>query len=474
MNLRPATALLVLAAFLGGCMVGPNYQPPKIAAPPQWSSPLAAGETNAPVSDFQWWKSFRDPELDLLLERAGQSNLTLRVAQARVREARAALSFASGGLGPSADTSVSYSESRFSQNGYPPFPPFPGISPEDNVFQAGFDAAWELDVFGGVRREVESARADVAAAEFGRRNVFISIDAEVARNYVNARAFQRRLVVALNNIKAQSDILELTRSLLTNGLATDLDIEQAASLLATTQAQTPTLENGFKASAYHLATLLGQPPGALLDELSGQPPTPVSPPAVPVGLPSDLLLRRPDIRQTERELASATAQIGVATADLFPKFSLTGDIGLQSIRASDWFTAGSRYWSVGPAAQWRVFDSGRIRANIRVQNARQQQALARYEQTTLTAFEEVENALSAYAHEQQRRLALQSAVQHDERALALARQLYANGLTDFLRVLESQRSLDLSQDAAIASDQAVSLDLIALYKALGGGWQNTD
>ncbi len=323
-----------------------------------------------------------------------------------------------------------------------------------------------------MRRAVEAARAEAAAAEFGRRDLLITVSSEVARNYIDARAFQRRLAVALENIQTQQKTLALTRDLNNHGLASDLDVQQDAALLATTQAQTPSLETGFRSAAYHLATLLGQPPGSLLDELSRQPAPALSPPAVPVGLPSDLLERRPDVCQAERRLAAATARIGVATADLFPKFSLTGDVGLQSVSASQWFTAGSRYWSVGPTVQWRLFDTGRIRANIRVQDARQEQALAQYEQTALNAFEEVERALTAYAKEQIRRESLVVAEQASGRALDLATQLYSHGLVDFLRVLESQRSLYETQDAVIQSDRAVSEDLIALYKALGGGWAN--
>jgi NodT family efflux transporter outer membrane factor (OMF) lipoprotein len=209
-------------------------------------------------------------------------------------------------------------------------------------------------------------------------------------------------------------------------------------------------------------------------ELSGRAPVPAGPPAVPVGLPSDLLHRRPDIQQAERQLAAATARIGVAKADLFPQFSLTGDVGLESIYASDWFTAGSRYWTAGPMVQWRIFDAGHIRANIHLQTARQEEALAAYEQALLAAFEDVENALTAYAHEQVRRQSLARAVEADQKAVRLAEDLYRHGLADFLRVLESQRSLYQSQDALIESDQAVSSNLIALYKALGGGWEQDE
>jgi len=461
--------LIAAVVALAGCMVGPNYHRPKVEAPAEWASPLAGGETNLGVAGGEWWTAFADPELNSLIARGSQSNLNVRAAVWRLRESRAALKHTRGGLGPTLDTAASFSESRYAANGFPPFPP--GIPLEADVYQAGFDAAWELDIFGGVRRSVEAAKAGVAASEFGRRNVLLSVQAEIARNYMEARAYERRLQVALENIKAQESIVSLTSDLYSHGLTSQLDVEQAKSLLATTQAATPSLESGYKAAAYHLAVLLGQAPGALLGELGQSQQAKYPLPIVPVGLPAELLRRRPDVRQAERQLAAATAQIGVATADLFPKFSLTGEVGLQSVSASDWFTAGSRYWSAGPTAQWRLFDTGRIRANIRVQNARQEQALAAYEQTALGAFEDAENALTGYANEQLRRQSLQRAEESDKAALDLAQRLYGNGLADFLRVLESQRALYLTQDAVIESDRAVSFNLIALYKALGGSWE---
>ncbi|MGD0783707.1 MAG: efflux transporter outer membrane subunit, partial [Candidatus Aminicenantales bacterium] len=285
------------------------------------------------------------------------------MAQARVWEARAAGEIASADLRPRLNASTSYARERVSKNGFPPFPP--GTPLEADVYQAGFDAAWELDVFGGARRAVEAARAGIASAEYGRRAALVSLLGEVARNYVEARTFQRRLAIARQNIRAAQDVLALARDRFKWGLTGNLDVQQATAFLETTEAQVPALETGFKTGAHRLAVLLGQPPGALLAELSADTPIPVPPPEVPVGLPSDLLRRRPDIQQAERELAAATARIGVAAADLYPKFSLTGDIGLQSISAGDWFSAGSRFWSVGPTLQWKIFDAGRIRANIK-------------------------------------------------------------------------------------------------------------
>ena len=327
-------------------------------------------------------------------------------------------------------------------------------------------------MFGGTRRAVEAATADLAAAEYGRRDVLVSLLGEVARNYVEARGFQRRLAIARENIRAQADVLELTRERYHAGLSSDLDVQQAAALLGTTESEVPSLETGFQASTHRLGVLLGQPPGALAGELANEKPIPAGPPEVPVGLPSELLRRRPDIQRAERELAAATARVGTAVADLFPKFSLTGSVGLQSTAVSDWFTGGSRFWSVGPTAQWRLFEAGRIRANIRVQNAREEQALAAYEQTVLASLEDVENALTAYAKEQTRRGSLAGAVESDQQALQIAGQLYEKGLVDFLRVLDSQRSLYTTQDALVQSEITVSLNLVSLYKALGGGWEN--
>jgi NodT family efflux transporter outer membrane factor (OMF) lipoprotein len=460
------------SCVLAGCTVGPNYKPPQTNAPPQWASPLMGGETNSGTNNVQWWKSFQDPELDSLIARAAESNLTLRAAWARVRQSRYQRDIVSANSWPTIDANASYTANRFSGTGLFPFPP--GTSLEADQYQAGFDAAWELDVFGGTRRGVEAANAQIAAAEYGGRALLLTVYAEVACNYVQARAFQRRLEVLRKNVKAQDQILGLTRDLFAKGLATDLDVQESVSLLATTEAEEPALQTGFRSSVYRVAVLLGRQPGALLDELTNKEPLPTAPPSVPVGLPSDLIRRRPDIRQAERQLAAATANIGVATADLFPQFSLTGNVGLESISASDWFTAGSRYWAAGPMVQWRIFDAGRIRANIHLQNARQEEALANYEQSVLVAFEDVENALTAYAHEQTRRKLLERAVQADRQSVNLSEQLYRNGLADFLRVLESQRSLYQSEDALIVSDEAIDSNVIALYKALGGGWEGSD
>jgi outer membrane protein, multidrug efflux system len=459
-------------ALLAGCAVGPDYHPPKASASAQqWTSPLVGGETNGPADLATWWKNFNDTNLDSLVTMAVQSNLTLHIAEAHVREARAERDVASGSFWPSVGSSGSYSRNRFGQNSFPPLPA--GTPLDYNLYNASFDAAWELDIFGGTRRTIEAASAEISAAEFGQRDVLVSLLAEVARNYIAVRGYQQRLAITLQNIQVQQDILNLTSNRFENGLSSDLDVQQAAALLTATEAEVPSLKTGFDQSVHHLAVLIGQPPGVLMDAMSVEKPIPLTPPTVPVGLPSDLLQRRPDVQKSERELAAATARIGAAKADLFPKFSLTGFAGLESISTGNFFNYASRAWSAGPTMQWELFQAGSIRANVRVQNARQEQALDAYQQTVLVALEDAENALTAYAREQTRRESLSQSVRANEQALELSKQLYNNGLTDFLHVLDSERSLYAAQDALVQSDQTVSLNLVQLYKALGGGWQES-
>lgn len=471
--MKSLNLMLVLLAggSIASCTVGPDYHRPVTNAPKQWSETLAGGETNHSPSLATWWKGFNDKELDSLVARALHSNLDLHIAQARVREARAQLGIENANLGPTVDAAGSYSRLRLSKH-----EPFigsalpPGASLDSDFYQTGFDASWELDVFGGTRRSIEAAHANVAAAIFSRQDVQVTLVSEVARNYVAARTYQRRLAIARQNIKAQQDTVELALARFQHGVTSNLDPEQAATILAQTQAQVPALENALQASIHRLGVLLGQQPGALLTELSTEGPIPTTPPTVPVGLPSDLLRRRPDIRSAEHQLVAANARIGVATADLFPKFYLTGAAGLQSAGASDFFTAGSRAWQVGPSVQWRIFDAGRIRANIHVQNARQEQAQVTYEKIVLAGFEDVENALVAYAKEQTRNLSLRQAVATTQNSLQIARRQYAAGVTTFINVLDAERSLYQAQDDLVQSDQAVTQNLVALYKALGGGW----
>jgi NodT family efflux transporter outer membrane factor (OMF) lipoprotein len=473
--LGAGAALLFLAA---GCAVGPDYKPPEVSAPAGWQEGAQRGVDTQTADMAGWWKTFNDPLLDSLVVRAIQSNLDLRIAEARIRESRALIDVTSAGLWPSLNASGSYSRNRVSQNGAFSGNPSSSSSSfagggklENSFYRTGFDSDWELDIFGGTRRQVEAARATLEASIEDRRSVLVTLLGDVARNYIDLRGLQRRLAVAQANLRAQQDTLDLTRIRFNAGLASDFDVAQAEGQAKTTEAQIPTLQTALKQTAYGIDILLGAQPGSTWDELAKDAAIPALPPEAHVGLPVDLLRRRPDIRSAERQLAAATAQVGAATADLYPKFSLTGNIGLQSISASDWFTGRSRFWSIGPTITWPVFDAGRIRATIEVRNAQQEQALRLYERSVLTAFQDVENALVNYGNEQVRYRSLLDAVAANRRAVQMANDLYTQGLVPFLNVLDSERTLYGSESDLAVSEASMSSNLVALYKALGGGWE---
>ena len=469
---------ITLFLFALGCTVGPNYQRPDTVVPAAWQEGRQKGVDTQGAELAHWWKEFNDPLLDSLVARAVKSNLDLRIAEARVREERASLAATASGLWPTLDVSGSYSRNRVSQNGFFSGNPIPGSSSfagggklENNFFRTGFDSSWEIDVFGGTRRRIEAAEATLAATIEDQRSVLVTLLGDVAKNYIDLRGFQRRLAVAQQNLQAQQDTLDLTRVRFDAGLASDFEVAQAEGQVNTTAAQIPTLQSAVKQAAYRIDVLLGSAPGSAWDDLAKDAPIPALPPKAQVGLPADLLRRRPDIRQAERQLAAATAQVGAATADLYPKFSLTGNIGLQSISASDWFSAQSRFWTIGPTITWPVFDAGKIRANIEIRNAQQEQALHLYEKSVLTAFEDVENALVNYGNEQTRYRSLLEATAANRRALQLANDLYIQGLVPFLNVLDAQRTLYGSESDLAQSEASMASNLVALYKALGGGWE---
>jgi NodT family efflux transporter outer membrane factor (OMF) lipoprotein len=458
---------------VGGCAVGPDYHPPAARAPVTWSSPMANGLTNSAATGSTWWKSFNDAELDSLIQRATQSNLDLRVAEARLRQARAVREGSAAALMPAVDASASYARQLQSENqpliGALPLPPnFPF---EYNVYNARFDASWEIDIFGGKRRALQAATAEWQGTIEARNDALVSLLAEVGRNYVELRGNQSRLEIARQNLKLQEEAVELTRARFQTGVANEIDVTRAAALLAGIRAEIPPLETAVRSAMYGMAVLLGQEPGKLVTELSRTAPVPPTPPEVPIGLPSDLLRRRPDVRRAERQLAAETARVGVAKSDWFPKLSLTGDVGSESVSLGKSFEPGSLFWSLGPSLQWRALDFGRVRAEVRTQTAVHEAAMATYEKVVLISLQEAENAVVTYAQEQNRHQALIDEVAENRRSLDMADGLYANGRVNYLDVLDAQRSLYQSEDQLAASNQAVSLNLIALYKALGGGWE---
>ena len=465
---------ILVAVLLGtaGCMVGPNYRRPDTVTPPSWGElgptapPVGRSDAIADGTPTAWWTTFDDQLLSSLIRRTAESNLTLRQAEARVREARASRRIAAADLWPQVGAVGSYTRTRTSKNGLSPG----GPGKVFNLFQAGFDANWEVDVFGGNRRSVEAADASVEAAEDDRNAVVVSLMAEVGLEYVTYRSLQQRIALANQNVTAQQGTLDLTRRLFNAGLAPELDVQRAAAQVATTASTIPILEQQAAQAMHALGILIGQPPMTLQQELAAVGPIPKPPAQVAVGLPSELLLRRPDVARSERQLASQTARIGVATRDLFPRFFISGAASLQSVRGSDFFDWESRLLSIGPSVSWPIFEGGRIRANIALQTAAQQELFAAYEGVVLQAFQDVEDALVAFSHEQATRAQLEEAVRANQRAAELARNLYRQGLTDFLTVLVAEQSVFTSQDTLAQTERDVALEVVALYKAVGGGW----
>lgn len=486
-----------IALALAGCVVGPNYKKVQPETPAAFTESKDSG-TTATLNLAQWWNTFDDPELTSVIDRAAKANLDLRLAEARIREARATLRQSRSGFFPTLDTQGSYTRSRRSggslssqSNGSSSGTQGTsgsgstssgssgssksssgggGSSLENDLYHAGFDAAWELDIFGGVQRQVEADTAEIAVAVEGRNDALVTLLAEVGANYISARGAQTQLIITQKNLQAQLETVDLTRDRLRAGISGQLDVSRAEALAATTRAQLSSLQTSLAQAIHRLGILLAESPGALTQEFAESKPVPAAREGVAVGVPADLLRRRPDIRRAEREVAAATARIGVATADLYPKFSLVGSLGLQSTEFNDLFHGKSRFWSIGPSVSWPIFDAGRIRAGIEIQNARQEQAFITYEQAVLTALEDTENALSAYANERNHHEALARAVAANREAADLSNELFMKGLADFLTVLDAERTLFASETDLTLSETALSADLVALYKALGGGW----
>ncbi len=452
--------------MIAGCTVGPDYKPPEVPVPESWSAAPPEVQRDAEAEIAVWWQRFGDPQLTSLIERAVRNNLDLRQAQARVDEARARRGISAARLWPTADAGTRANFTSGAAN--------PAIGGSSSVFIAALDAFWEIDVFGGTRRSVEAADADVDASVESRRAVLLGLTGAVAATYIELRGLQGRIGAVRGNLEAQRETGELTRAQREFGLASDLDVERARALVAATAAELPPLETARSAATYRLGVLLGESPAALQAELGTDKAIPSAPAEVLTGVPADLMRRRPDLSRAERELAAATARIGEAKADLYPRFTLTGSVGLRSEDVKDLLQGRYNYAALGPNVVWPIFAGGSIMANIDAQNARQQERLANYQQTLLLALEDVENALVRYAREQVRRAALREAVEANREAAILARRLHANGLIEFLDVLVAERSLLESEDRLVTSETAVSTSLVSLYVALGGGWEQAE
>ncbi len=467
---------LIATVLFYGCTVGPDYSRPPVPQQNGWQAVKGA----APIQpeDVRWWRDLKDPQLVQYIEQAIAGNQNIKEAQARVREARALRGVAAASLLPQVDGGAVYNNSMTSSTAglisELPKSLISKVNFKQDFFQVGFDASWELDIFGGRRREVQAASARAQSGIENYRDVMISVIAEIARNYVELRGAQRQLSIAEKNSGIQEQTLSLVKTRLDAKITSDLEVEQAKAQLERTRGNIPPLRASIRESAYRLAVLTGQPPNSLLDDLLATSPIPNPPDIVPVGLPSDLLRRRPDIRRAENDLRAATSDIGASKADLYPRFYLTGYAEPQSATFVDLFRTKSFAWSFGPAISWPVFHGGKIRSNIAATEARRDEALARYRQTVLTALQEVETSLVGYAEHEVERERLALSVESQSRAVELARKRFEMGIKDFLTVLDAERQLRDVENSLALSETQVLVNLISLYKALGGGWQQTD
>jgi len=454
--------VLALTIGLSACAVGPDYRAPQSPTPDQWHSEPQSGvradATDTPLL-ASWWTVLNDPVLDQLIEQARADNKSVRQALARVTEARARRGIAGAGFWPGVSGSAGATRSDTQD--------VPGAT---RLYDAGIDAGWELDLFGGQRRSFESATAQLGASEADLQDVLITLLGDVALNYVNLRTTQSRLTYAERNLESQREVVDITSWRAEAGLATELDLEQARSSYSTTLAAIPQLQSNLAAAKNRLAVLTGKTPGALESLLADRKPIPVAPADIVASVPAEVLRRRPDIRAAERRLAAQTAQVGVATAQLFPSLSLSGSLGVTAGSAGDLLSDGLKSNRYGLSINVPIFEAGALLQNVKVQRAGVDEALATYEATVLGAYEEVENALTEWINEQQRHAALVDAASSARTASELALNQYNAGLEDFQTVLTADRQLISSEDALAVSNGEMTSNLIRLYKAFGGGW----
>jgi len=459
---RLGLPILFSAAVLAGCVsVGPDYHEPDTPVPAGWHAVSGKGlAPDPPDAAFlsRWWEGFGDRELTALVHEALQGNLDLAIARARIREAKARRDISMAGFLPFLDASASVTKSDG------------GDGPSRSLYDASLDARWELDLFGGTRRSVEAAQASYESSEEAFNAALVSLCAEIGINYLNLCTYRERLRVARLNAANQEETYRLARNRYEAGLADALDLEQASSALESTRAGIPVLEDAVEACLNRLCVLTGAAPGALRERLSKTPGLPPLPSTVALGVPADILRRRPDIRRAERELAAQSARVGIAASDLYPKLTLNGTIQLSAERSSELFSSGSRTIGWGPALSVPVFHWGTLKKGVEVQDALLEQAGLSYRATVLSALEEVENAVSSYAKEAARLENLEKAQVSAQKAFEIAKASYASGNTDFSRLLEAERTLLAAQDSLAQSKGSLAVSLVRLYKVLGGGW----
>jgi multidrug efflux system outer membrane protein len=479
-------AAMLMAAPTIGCMVGPNFKAPSPEVPTAWSTtaaPPTEGQvsllTSEPADVAAWWNSFKDPELTALVQRAAAANLDAKVAVLRIAEARAQRDVAKAAAWPSLSVNASEQTNRLSESTptgalFSKVGSLPGGISIPNPYQQdqlGFDASWEIDLFGRVRRSVEAANADTRAQVEDSRAVLVSMLGDVGHAYIDLRGVQAKRLVVLETIVTEQDLLDLASQRRRAGLSSAVDEVRAAAEASSAEAQLPLLVQQAAVDVNRLSKLLALEPGALRPELDTVQPAPPVPPLVPIGLPADRARRRPDIREAEERLHAATARVGVAVADLFPRVTLGVQGGLQAQTLASLTNWASRFVTAGPSIELPIFDAGQRRATVRLQGVRAEEAALDYRRTVLAALEDADNAIAAYVTDQSRRASLEQAVERNREAVDLARQRYASGLGDFIDVLDAERTLQQNELSLADSSTTVSTDLVALYRAMGGGWE---
>ena len=493
---RRFAGLVLVVPLLAGCTLGPDFTAPDPAAPASWLGDHPNAAASVPVAGpirQRWWDAFGDPELTRLIGRLADGNLDLRAATARIAESRAQLRVTSADAYPQVNGNASYTREQVSNKGVVsliggggaaqasnglagrqsgiPAGIGGGNLPAFDLWQYGFDASWELDLWGRIRRTEESAAATLDASTASKDDTMLSVTAELANDYLQMRGTQERLRITRENLASAEDSVKLTRERSHNGFATELDVADAQTQAEDTAALIPPLEQQERRLINAIGLLLGELPGALRVELAAAQPIPPVPPLVPVGLPSELARRRPDIRQAEAQLHAATAGIGAAEADFYPRVTLSGSASLQALQFKDLGNWDSHGFGIGPGISIPIFEGGRLHGTLALREAQQQEAAATYQHTVLAAFRDVDDALTAYGAEQRRRDRLVASVAAARRAFELATTRYRQGLADYLQVLTAQRSVLAEEQQLADSTATIDTDLVALCKALGGGWE---
>ena len=468
---RTALIGLIVAALSACAAVGPDYVEPELSVPDAWHMRIVQQVQQGPDATLlTWWTVFDDQVLNELIDRARLGNLNLRTAASRVAAARSSLAITRGERLPTVDGTGQTSRTRQSDDGW-----LAQVAPNDgfdaqNLYELGLDASWEIDLFGRVRRSIESSQAQYESTVETERDVMVTLFAEVAMTYIEVREMQRRVEYATQNISVQRDALGLAQERYDTGLSSQLDVVQAKATLGMTEAALPDFETAKNQALYRLAVLLGQDAGSLQGEFAAPAAIPEPVGRITLGLPVDVVRQRPDVRAAERRLAAQTAQIGVATAALYPSFTLSGFIGLQSRSVNDLFSSNSEMWGASLPFSWNLFDGGRVRSNIELQKELTETRLLEYRQAVLQALAEVESALVAYNNEHEKLAALRRATAATVEGVRLAMVQYDTGLTNYNNVMTMQRDLFQLQDQLAASEAQLDFELIALYKAVGGGW----